>query len=82
MIIPNRLRNVIYQWKHEADYFYPIVVGQLNMRGELILCTKFPGILIGRGGELSKKYLDEIKKVPEYHRIECIKWIEIDGIIV
>ena len=76
----NELRIVMEQWRSEVDYHGLIAIGNIRCT-EMTLCTRRPGLFIGVRGELLDKYLTKIREIPQFSKIECIHWVELDDVI-
>lgn len=77
----NKLRIVMEQWKSEANYYGVIAIGNIRST-EMTLCTRRPGLFIGEGGKLLRKYFAKIQEIPQFSEIESIHWVELEDIIL
>lgn len=75
MLVPRNVQQIVRRWKHEAfkeranNHTVLCYLEQTNdapVQGTLTICTDMPGILIGKGGHLVYKYIDEIKNVETF----------------
>ena len=71
------ISNIIKEWKDEAGVDGIILVGVYpSFRKTIKICTDKPGFMIGKGGELIKKYQEKLKEIN--HNLKNIEFVETD----
>lgn len=72
----NRNRKLIEKWCRECGITSPIGYDN-DLNGVMTIYTKYPGQLIGRGGEFINKFKADLKE--EFGRDYEVKFVEVRG---
>lgn len=73
----NRNRILIEKWCKECGVTSPIGYDNDLGNGVMTIYTKYPGALIGRGGEKIDKFKADLKE--EFGRSYEVKFVEVRG---
>ena len=71
--------DIIKEWRLEAKVDNPVLYKYDSLNKILIICTAWPGYMIGYHGKLIEKYQDKLNKAYISRKIKEIKFIEVEN---